>query len=63
MANGRRQIILSAHIQGALHKQVTKITAGRDASEALVIQNVQPMLLDDIVNGSSFEGTIGLHNQ
>ena len=61
MASGRRQIILS--VEAVLEKPIEEVRDGREHHEALVVQNVEPLLLDDIVNGGSFEGRLGFHGE
>ncbi|KAF8968538.1 pyridoxal phosphate-dependent transferase [Flammula alnicola] len=54
MASGRRQIILSVDLEGGL----PAIRHAHEKVHALIIHNSRPMLLDDIVDGSSFEGKV-----
>lgn len=58
MASGRRQFIFSADISESVlgrHKR-----AKDRAQENSFLRNIKPLLIDDIVNGSSFEAEINL---
>jgi len=55
MASGRRQIILSADIHEGLPAGVRH---ANEKVEALIIHNAEPLLLDDIIDGASFEGVL-----
>ena len=54
MASGRAQIILSANIEG----DVPSAKHANEKTQALIVHNAEPLLLDDIVDGRSFEGTL-----
>ena len=56
MASGRRQFIFSADISesGLKHHKEAK----RSEQAQSFLRNSKPLLIDDIVNGSSFEAEI-----
>ncbi|KIJ33123.1 hypothetical protein M422DRAFT_264995 [Sphaerobolus stellatus SS14] len=56
MASGRRQIILSVDVEGDL----SRVTHANEKVQALIVHNTEPLLLDDIVDGSSFEGVLSV---
>lgn len=57
MASGRRQIILSADVEG----DIRQVKHAHERVQAVIVHNTEPLLLDDIVDGTSFHGilTIG----
>ncbi len=59
MASGRAQIILSADIAGV----APTAKHANEKTQALIVHNVEPLLLDDIVDGRSFEGTLTVGNR
>ncbi len=54
MASGRAQIILSASIEG----DIAKAKQVNEKAEAFIVQNVEPFLLDNIIDGGAFEGIL-----
>ncbi|KAL5521195.1 hypothetical protein ACEPAG_9118 [Sanghuangporus baumii] len=62
MASGRRQIILTASLSAEDQQKYTDAKTA-NPSAVVMMQNVDPMLLDDIVNAKDFQATISFPNQ
>lgn len=59
MASGRRQIILSVKAEGDLQG----IKNPDEQAQAVLVPNTAPLLLDDIVDGMSFDGVLSFRQR
>lgn len=57
MASGRRQIILTAEISADDMKEYVK-TKAETSNKCAMLQYTAPMLLDEIIDGKTFEASL-----